>query len=242
MRVSFPRARGFFVTGTDTGIGKTVVAAALAHCLVQQGKRVAIFKPIASGCEMGEQGLVSSDALFLAQCGGTGQTAEEITPIRYEQPLAPLVAARLSKRAIDWDLIVQTYRNLTQNYDMVLVEGIGGIMVPLEADYLVQDLMADMALPAIIVARADLGTINHTLLTVQACRTHNLPIAGIILNQNQPSKNELAVESNPRVVSELTGAKILAILDRDPETSVESLQLGQKNISQIEAVDWAALM
>ena len=242
MRFSFPKTRGIFVTATDTGVGKTIVTAALAHHLVQTGKRVAIFKPIATGCEMRNNTLVSSDASFLAYCGGTGQTPDEITPVRYGQPLAPMAAAELSGQSIDWTAIGQTYKTLTEKYDIVLVEGIGGVMVPLEKDYLVIDLMADMALPTLIVARPDLGTLNHTLLTIQACKIRSLPIAGIVLNHSLRSENRLALQSNPQVLAQLTGEKILTTIDNDPSCSVENLRLGTKIVSVMAQVAWSALI
>jgi dethiobiotin synthetase len=236
MRYSFPKTRGIFITGTDTGVGKTIITAALARHLVNRGKRVAIFKPIATGCEMRGNTLVSSDALFLAHCGSTDQSPEQISPVRYAQPLAPLVASRLSNRPIDWTVIIQTYQTLVLNYDIVLVEGIGGIMVPLEKDFLVLDLMEAMALPTLIVARADLGTINHSLLTIQACKSRHLAIAGLILNQSQPSDNPLALQSNPGILAELSGQSVLASIAYDEACDVEKLDLSEAIVSVMQPV------
>lgn len=235
MKLEFPSARGLFITATDTGVGKTIITATLAYHLVQQGRKVAVFKPIATDCILKNHTLVSPDAQFLAHCSGTGQSLDQITPICYTQPLAPLVAAQISDQPIDWDKICRVYRDLVDKYDYLLVEGIGGIRVPLEANYQVIDLIADMGLETLIVARADLGTINHTLLTVEACRVRNLPIAGIIINHStQNSDNPLAIETNPAVLQQFSGQRILAKVPFDSSTNMEKCSLGQPVMQSLE--------
>lgn len=241
MKLDFPSSKGLFITATDTGVGKTMVTAALAYHLVQTGQSVAVFKPIATGCEEKNGRLISSDACFLAQFSNTGQTAEQITPVYYSQPLAPLVAASLSLRPIDWDAIVCAYKYLAENYDIVLVEGIGGINVPLESDYWVIDLLADMGLNALVVSRPDLGTINHTLLTIQACRSRQVPVAGIVLNHSEKSDNPLAVQTNPQILTQLSGEKILATITYDSSNNVENLCVGSKIHAAMALTDWQAL-
>lgn len=242
MKLDFPPSKGLFITATDTGVGKTMVTAALAHNLVQAGQRVAVFKPIATGCEDENGTLISPDARFLAQYANTGQTAEQITPVCYSQPLAPLVAANLSHRPIDWDAIVLAYKRLTENYDIVLVEGIGGINVPLESDYWVIDLLADMGLDALVVSRPGLGTINHTLLTVQACRGRQLPVAGIILNHSDQCADQPATQTNPQMLAQLSGEKILTTIDYDASSHVGNCCLGPRIHAAMARVDWQSLL
>lgn len=225
-RYSFASARGFFITGTDTGVGKTVVTGAIARCLSAKGIKVGVFKPIATGCERRREGLVSRDAEFLAHCSNSEQSLEEINPIRYSEPLAPLVAAERSRRQVDFTLIEQAYTNVVSNNDLVLVEGIGGLMVPIERDYMVLDLMEDMALPVIIVAASRLGTINHTLLTIQACQQRSLQVAGVVINKYNPEQADLAEETNPRVISNVGQVRIIAVIPYDKSTCVEKGRLG----------------
>ncbi|OPZ97005.1 MAG: ATP-dependent dethiobiotin synthetase BioD 1 [Planctomycetes bacterium ADurb.Bin412] len=241
-RQKFPTARGFFITGTDTGVGKTVVTGAIARWLVEQSIRVGVFKPIATGCRREREGLVSADAEFLACCSRSEFALAQINPVRYHEPLAPSVAAERSRRDIDWDEIHLSYRNLTQKNDIILVEGIGGVMVPITDDYLVLDLMADLQLPAIIVARPGLGTINHTLLTVNACRARNLEISGIVINRYQADKATLAEETNPRVIAKIARTSILAITPYDKETNVEKGRLGQDALAAIAQANWMDLL
>jgi len=226
-RQKFPTACGFFITGTDTGVGKTVVTGAIARWLVEQGKGVGVFKPIATGCRREREGLVSADAEFLAYCSRSEFTLAQINPVRYHEPLAPSVAAERSGRDIDWDEIHLSYRNLTQKNDIILVEGIGGVMVPITDDYLVLDLMADLQLPVIIVARPGLGTINHTLLTVNACRARNLSITGIVINRYQPETATLAEETNPDVIARLARIPMPLIVPFDARTDLRQGFVGE---------------
>ncbi len=226
-RHNFIPAKGLFITGTDTGVGKTLTAAAIAATICKSyekknvQKKVGVFKPIATGCRSTRDGLVSSDAEFLSHCSQSTCTLEQINPIRYSQPLAPAVAAELSHTPIDWDAMQLAYSNVVTSSDFVLVEGVGGVYVPLEKNYFILDLIADFALPVLIVSRIGLGAINHTMLTVNACRERSLRIAGIVLNGHNPDTASLAEETNPRVIAELTATPILSILPYDPNASVE---------------------
>ncbi len=241
-RQKFEPGRGFFITGTDTGVGKTVVTGAIARWLVQHGKRIGVFKPIATGCVRRREGLVSEDAEFLAFCSDSEFTLEQINPVRYREPLAPSVAAERSGRNLDWDEIHLSYRNLIEKSDLVLVEGIGGVMVPISRDYLVLDMMEDLKLPVIIVARPGLGTINHTLLTINACRSRGLEVVGIIINGYQPYKATLAEETNPRVIAEVARSNILTVIPYDKKTSIEKGRLGEETYAAIALVNWVDLL
>jgi len=234
----FEPAKGLFITATDTGIGKTLVTGGIGRYLAGKGVRVGVFKPIATGCRLVREGLVSSDAEFLAHCSNSPFPLEVINPIRYHEPLAPLVAAERTKREINWEELCLAYHNLTSRCEIILVEGIGGVMVPLEEDYLVIDMMAEMKLPVLIVAGSKLGTINHSLLTVAACQRAGLEINGLVINNYNPEGNDLSEETNPKVITELTGIPVLSIIPYDRDSCVEKGLLGEDAWTAIKMVDW----
>ncbi|MBN1491474.1 MAG: dethiobiotin synthase [Phycisphaerae bacterium] len=196
--------RGWFITGTDTGVGKTVIAGALAKLLREAGRRVGVFKPIATGCrrEM-DLGLVSGDTEFLAHCAESPDTLATISPVRYATALAPLVAAERSRRPIDHDAIRDAHAEIAGHSDVMIIEGIGGLLVPIERKLFVADLAVQFGLPLIIVARAGLGTLNHTLLTLEAARARKLRVDAVVLNHYESMLPTLAEETNPEVIARL---------------------------------------
>jgi len=194
-----------FLTATDTAVGKTVVAAAIAAHLREQGLSVGVMKPAETGCCKRGGALHPSDADFLRRASATDDVLGAICPYRFSEPLAPAVAARRAKKEIDTRLIRKIYRAISKGHNTTLVEGAGGLMVPLCGSYLYLDLAAELGLPLVIVARAGLGTINHTLLTVNAARARGLEIYGIILNQARKGKLGPAEKTNPGAIAELTG-------------------------------------
>src|SRR5687768_11522095 len=159
-----------FITATDTEVGKTVIAGAIADWFRRQGLRVAVLKPVATGCVHRREGLVSEDAEFLAHCADARFPLDIICPQRYAELLAPAIAAELAKRPIDWEAVQRSLRMMQAASDVMIVEGVGGVMVPLDAAHSVVDLAVSLGLPAVVVARPELGTINHTWLTVNALR------------------------------------------------------------------------
>jgi dethiobiotin synthetase len=220
-------ARGWFVTGTDTGVGKTVVAGALARLAREAGRRVGVFKPVATGCRRDPRlGLVSPDAEFLAHCAEAGENLETINPVRYADELAPMVAAERSRRAIDWDAIRRSWARIREA-DRVVVEGAGGLLVPIDGEHSMADLAAELGLPLVIVARPGLGTINHTLLTIEAARQRGLAIAAVVVNGYRPDSATLAEETNPEVIGRLARLPIPLIVPFDPCTSIEKGTLGE---------------
>src|SRR3954447_11930920 len=130
-----PRIPGLFVTGTDTGVGKTVVAGAIADWFRRRRKRVAVLKPVATGCVHRREGLVSEDAEFLATCADARHPLDLICPQRYAEPLAPAVAAERAGEPLDWALVDNAIRLMSRDSDVMIVEGIGGVMVPMDAKY-----------------------------------------------------------------------------------------------------------
>ncbi|MBN2211475.1 MAG: dethiobiotin synthase [Sedimentisphaerales bacterium] len=233
---------GIFITGTDTGVGKTLVTGAIAWCLRKSGLKTGVFKPVATGCEHRREGLVSRDAEFLSHCSDSELPLSIINPVTYSQPLAPWMAAQKAGQPINWQVIADAYRQVVAAGDVVLVEGIGGAMVPLERDFLVLDLMAAMQLPALIVARAGLGTINHTLLTVEVCRKAGLEVMGIVINGYNSDSTDESQESNPRVLRDLTGLPVLSVIPYEKDSCVEKGLLGVEVLGAVRLANWVELI
>jgi dethiobiotin synthetase len=192
---------GLFITGTDTGVGKTYVTCHLAEKLRRAGVDVGVMKPISTG-PAGED-----DAFYLKKRLKLSDPLELINPIHLKHPLAPYPAARLEKRKIDLKKIFAAFKELEKRHETVLVEGIGGVAVPITKDYCVIDLIKDMGLPVIVVARAGLGTINHTLLTVGALIDCKIEVAGIIVNGF--TGRDKAEKTNVEVIEKLSGIPVL---------------------------------
>ncbi len=212
-----PRARGVFVTGTDTDVGKTVIAAGLTAALRAAGVNAVYFKPVQSGCPEEDGGLIATDARFAREVAGLAEPLTTLTPVTLKLPLAPAVAAAQAGVAIDVEAIAAAYRELAGRYELVVAEGAGGLYVPLiGTEVTVLDLAVWLGLPLVVVARAGLGTINHTTLTVKAAQQAGLTVAGIIINR-YPSVPNLAVRTNPEVIAALTGTPILARVPEVPD-------------------------
>jgi dethiobiotin synthetase len=169
--------RGVFVTGTGTEVGKTVVAAAIARTLAAEGHRVAVFKPAVSGLEAGGE----PDHALLRRAVGSAQTDDEIAPYRYGPPVSPHLGAELGGERIEPALLLRAAREAAAAADALVCEGVGGLLVPLTPGYLVRDFARDLALPVAIAASPGLGTINHTLLTIEAARAVGLEVSLVVL-------------------------------------------------------------
>jgi dethiobiotin synthetase len=203
--------KGVFIVGTDTNVGKTVVAAGLVLLLKKRGTKVGVIKPIATGCEKRGSGLHSDDAAFLAAAVGI-EDDRAVTPFRYALPLAPHIAAAREGNIIDSAAITHACREVISGHEFTVIEGIGGLLVPITGKYFVRDLIADLDLPVIIVGRIGLGTINHTLLTIEALRSHDREIQGIILNTTNAGAAGIAEKTNPAALEELSGVPVLGVL------------------------------
>ena len=198
--------RGVFVTGTDTGVGKTVVAGAICAALAARGQRVAAFKPAVTGIDEPADDLWPRDHELLAQAAAGGQTADDVTPYLFGPPLSPDYAARLAETAIDPAHLRERACQLSAGADVLVCEGVGGLLVPLTERYSVRELAADLDLPVVVVARTGLGTINHTRLTVEAARAAGLDVVGIVMTPwSDPKPIE---ESNRATVEHLTGVRV----------------------------------
>ena len=204
-----PPTHGFFVTGTDTDVGKTWIAAGLTWAVKRRDINAVYFKPVQSGCP--EQGgrLIPTDAALARELAGLDEPLERLTPITLRLPLAPGIAARREGVEVDFVKISRAFWELARKYEFLVAEGAGGLYVPLAGTrFLVLDMIRWFRLPLVVVARAGLGTINHTALTVKAAQQAGVPVAGVILNR-YPDKPSLAEETNPEVIEELTGVPVL---------------------------------
>jgi dethiobiotin synthetase len=207
---------GFFITGTDTGVGKTLIAGAIARALKLQGRRVGVMKPFESGCRRDGDSLLPADALFLRSMSGSQDDLALICPHVFERPLAPGVAARLEQVSISLEKVQEIYNRLSAQHDIMLVEGAGGLMVPVSEEQLIIDVVRLLQLPLIIVARSSLGTINHTLLTVRTAQHAGIRVCGIILNKVSPEPDD-AEDTNPEVIRKFSNVPLLGHVPYVPE-------------------------
>lgn len=183
--------RGFFVTGTDTGIGKTLVAAGLMHAFTRRGARVIGMKPVAAGCESTEQGLYCADLELLKAQANVDVPDAVINPYAFVPPIAPHIAAQQAGQAIDPGHIVQCYGVLASRAEIVVVEGVGGFKVPLTDREDTGDLARLLGLPVVLVVGMRLGCLNHALLAAQAIRAEGLVVAGWVANCIDPDMDML---------------------------------------------------
>lgn len=233
---------GIFITGTDTEIGKTVIAGGLAAALKAAGVDVGVMKPIASGGIEHKGRIVSEDALFLKSAAQVDDALDLINPICLRHPLAPSVAAEIERVSIDLRQIDEAFAQLCQRHEFIVVEGVGGIAVPICEEMLVVDMAQRFQLPVLVVARPNLGTINHTVLTVEFARSYSLEICGIVLNASQEESKGLAEETNPKELERLTTLPILGTVPFDarlqgdtPDPDFLSQFIG-------EHIDWKGLV
>ncbi len=224
------RNKGFFITGTDTGVGKTVAAATLALLLRGKGLHISVMKPVETGCKRTKRGLIPEDGTFLRDIANIKEEIDSITPLRYELPLAPLVSSEIEGKKINLDLIKESFHYMADKYDAVIVEGIGGLMVPLEENYYVYNLIKEFSLPAIIVTRSTLGTLNHTLLSIQCAQHSEIELAGIIINHSTPDNRSLAEKTNPDIIKRLCPVPVIGILPYIASLDIGSLSNAIKDL------------
>ena len=208
--------RGVFVTGTGTEVGKSVVAAALCAALAARGDRVAAFKPAVTGLDE-PAGEWPADHELLAEAAGARQASAEVAPYRFGPPVSPHYAADLAGERIEPGRLVGTARAAGAEADALICEGVGGLLVPITPGYLVRDLAVDLALPMVVAARPGLGTINHTLLTVEAARAAGLHVAGVIMTP-WPARPAPIEASNRATVERLAGVPVHGLPPTDPRS------------------------
>ncbi|MEO0966471.1 MAG: dethiobiotin synthase [Planctomycetota bacterium] len=239
------RCPGLFVTGTDTEVGKTVISCAIARALrltpvVDRGAReprlarVGVSKPIASGCRREREGLVNEDAEALAHFADTDQPLDVVNPVRFRPPVAPAEAERMEGVSVDWSAIQRSLETVDAASDVIVLEGAGGVMAPLSEGrggggsgagvvptdrgvVTVLDLMAWVGYPAVVVARAGLGTINHTAMTVALIQQRGLRVAGVVMNGyvgDEAKQEDASMSTNRAWIERMTGVSVLATVPR----------------------------
>jgi len=204
--------KGIFITGTDTGVGKTYVASGIAASLRAQRVNVGVMKPAETGCRIRSGDLIPADAIRLARAAGTHDPLSLINPYRFRKPLAPSAAAELEGKKIQESRIMNAYRALVRKHDFMIIEGAGGIMVPLSRNYLYLDLAQAIGLPVVVVARPGLGTINHTLLTVAALKERGIAIAGVVINYSDKRRPGLAEKTSPQALEKISRVPVLGVV------------------------------
>jgi len=221
---------GLFITGTDTGVGKTYVAAMIARALVTAGRSVGVYKPAASGCRCEDGAVVSDDGLALWNAAGRPGDLERVCPQRFAAPLAPHLAAHAEGRQLDADLLRRGLDYWQARSEVILVEGAGGLMSPLGQQEYVADLAHEFGFPLIVVSRNALGTINQTLQTLIAAAAlrNGLAVAGVVLNSPNPPNDDASISTNRRELSARCTCPILA-----------EVAFGAESFGA--AVDWFAL-
>lgn len=224
-----------FVTGTDTGVGKTSVAAAIARLLRNRGIDVGVMKPVETG--IADPQLPGPDASLLAWAAGCDDPPELFAPCRFRLPVAPALAAEKDGARIAVPELVAAARELARRHDIVLVEGAGGLMVPLAGGLLIADLVQQLGARLLIVARSDLGTLNHTLLTVFAARQMEIPLAGVIINR-MPTDPDAAQADAPHSLASLASADLLGVLPEVTGSAREQIEALANQLQQSPTLPW----
>jgi dethiobiotin synthetase len=211
-----------FVTGTDTGVGKTSFTVWLLQGLRERGARCAGYKPICCGDR--------DDAVQLLAASSSGLTIDEVNPVWLRTPAAPLTAALAENRQIDLASLREGFVRLGARFDFIAVEGVGGWMVPITPDYFSNDLAADLCLPILVVAQNRLGCLNHILLTVRAIETAGLKCAGVVLN-DLAQESDLAMTTNEQILRSCLTLPVLAGFNPDTTGMIERLSQMMPEIS-----------
>ncbi|HEX6665289.1 MAG TPA: dethiobiotin synthase [Solirubrobacterales bacterium] len=208
-----PSAEGFFITGTGTEVGKTVVAAAIARTLAAEGLRVAVFKPAVTGLDEPADGQPPDHELLRA-AAGSDQSDEQVAPYRYGPPASPHLAAAMAGEDIDPAHLRAAAEAAAEDADALVCEGVGGLLVPLAPGYLIRDLASDLGYPLVVAAPPGLGAINHTLLTLEAARAAGLRVAMVVLTPWPAEPTEIEL-SNRETIAELGQVRVEALPQLD---------------------------
>ncbi len=239
--LNLPKKSGLFIAGTEAGVGKTLIAGAIAKILTDNGLKVGVFKPIATGCTRRWEGIVSCDTEFLANCANSDLSLSTITPVGYVTPAAPIVGAAQEGRPIDFDSIAAAYKDICENSDIVIVEGIGGVRMPLTLEFDLLDLAVEFSLPVVVITPLNPGTINHTLMTIDCIRAAQLEIAGVVINGYNATEATVAEETAGQVVTQCSGVNVLCIVPFDETVDIEAPNLGEVIVPSMMDCDWTKL-
>lgn len=226
-------SRQLFITATDTGVGKTLISGLLLNYLREQGIKTGYQKWLATGC--GEAVADLERVVELAGREVAPPALELQVPYRFPFAASPHLAAEQARREIDPEIIIAAYVSMRNSYEVLLVEGVGGVMVPLRRDLLLADLIARLQIPTLLVARSGLGTLNHTLLTLEALSSREIPVVGVIFTDG-PEEDETIASDNLRTIGELGQVKIfgrLAWQKRDKALIAAFRPVGQKIASAL---------
>lgn len=226
--------RAYFITGTDTSVGKTFITAGIASALTRKGLSVGVMKPVETGCPLKSEELVPEDALLLKEAAGASDALDIINPYRFRLPLAPSVAARLEGVAIEFERLAGCFDEIQKAHDIVLVEGAGGLMTPLTDEKTNANLAFVLGLPLIVVAGSKLGVVNHTLLTVETAKALLLNVRGVILNHPEEAHKsaDISRDYNCEEIERFVDMPVLGVV---PYMGKESTAQSQKIFDAIAA-------
>ncbi len=239
--LNLPNKFGLFVTGTDIRVGKTLIAGAIARILTETGVKVGVFKPIATGCHRSWDGPVSYDTKFLCYCANSDLSLATITPAGYLTEAEPVVSAAREGKPIDFEKIADAYNEICEHSDAVIVEGVGGVRVPLTIEFDLLDLAVEFGLPVVIVARARGGMINHTLMTIDCVRAAKLKIAGVVINGYNAAESTMVEETAEGIISQCGVVDILSVVPFDETVDIQEPNLGEFIVPTLAERDWAKL-
>ena len=203
-------AKSYFITGTGTGVGKTIVTAGIAGYFLSRDKNVSIMKPVQTGTGETSSDLDTARAIVPKI---TPLPKRMASPYSFSLPASPLLAAKCKNRKIDTNKILNAFKEASSrpNIDVLLVEGAGGLLVPMTDKFMMIDLISEMDIPVILVATAGLGTVNHTLLSIEAMKNRNLTIAGIVINK-MPRKPGIVEKDNIRIIEQMGNVPVIAVV------------------------------
>jgi len=226
-----------FVTGTDTSVGKTFFCARFLEFLKGRNMRVGYQKWVATGAEAG----MPEDLIQCLEAAGISTNPELLVqqvPYRFKYPASPHLAAEMENRTVEAETIIRNYRKLAALYELLVVEGVGGIMVPLRRDLLLVDLLAKVQARTLVVARSGLGTLNHTLLTLEALRNRKIPVLGVVFSDSEKEEDERLVQDNMKTVAEIGQVRVVGRLKhlQDKEkSSISFMPVGAALLNELRS-------
>jgi len=239
--LDLPKKPGLFITGTDTAVGKTLIAGTIARILSDDGLKVGVFKPVATGCKHRWEGLVSDDIRFLANCANSNLALPTMNPVAYVTDAAVVVGAARENKPVSFESIAAGYKEVCEESEVVIVEGIGGVREPLDMEFDLLDLAGEFDLPTVIVTHPEPGTVNHTLMTIDCIRAAKLRIAGVIINYCDTTQETVIANTAPAVIGQFGGVDILAAVPFDETVDLDQMNSGEVIIESLSNVDWRKL-